>query len=315
MIAIVNQHRGSFDELINHIENYISNVDPNCFHMYLVIDQPYNDDQTSEIKRFQDQHLDKMTVIPHPYNKGLTPSRLTALRAVESDGIDKYSQVILGCTNCEYIRPLDINLATDLESYKNQILIVPCRYNKEGSYTEYEEYPAWSGVSKVSFGQYLSDYSKPDFTLVFPTVPLIRTIVDYKDRYTPEEIWMYNVLIYLNRNDEYINPSTLAVWQFNYPFQHAWYNPNGLTKSFDRKFVLENKRSFQARAEILLKAYDLDYISLSRYMLKTYLADYITLSDKFDLSIFSERLKVMARYEFQHWVEDADIQHYYKFIE
>lgn len=304
MILIINQHKGSYQELLDSIYNYIDNYDSKKFYQVLRIDgtEGYDESQLNHIKDLGKIHKDKISIIIDENNIGLSPSRVECVKYAFNNKLIDYSGMILfGCTNSRFKFKLTDYVESLLVSrYPTAIL---CDYENDfmtrSTKLLSNEY--------VSFSDFISDINKPDFTIMIPTKYASLINCHYDEKYYPEELILYP-----------ITKDTNGFIRINkYPLQDAWYNSTGMTKTFSREtMVLPNRKGFFDRAEILLTAWAEGNLNLSMEYLKNLVYDYVTLGDKLNLRIFKNiPLEGILDWALMRWLKNEYYDHTVTFNE
>lgn len=316
-ILIINQHKGDMKELYDHLDNYIRYWFSDSWYMILVIDQIISESDMNELLRWEHDYSDRFTLVFNGTNLGLTPSRFKAFnKALNSRLFSKndYQAVYLNSTNSRWVIDLTDRLASSILADLDGPTLTLSRYIVNEDYNSSKDFinsDSFVGKDMIPFESYIGNSSKREYGLIFP-------FDDFKDiyinhnlgcRYEPEEVWLW----YACHNHPESNN-----WLSIYPrvLQEAWYNSNGMTKSFNRQFVLENKKAFLNRAKVFLNAYKDGELTLSMHFLKYLMYDYITLSDSFNPREFQGTLlEAVMKWSMDRWLYNTDYDHKLKFME
>lgn len=316
-ILIINQHKGDMKQLYDHLDNYIRHWFSNSWHMILVIDQIVSESDMNELLRWEHDYSDRFTLVFNGTNLGLTPSRYKAFnKALHSMLFSKeYPQAVyLNSTNSRWIVDLTAELADDILSKLDTPILTLSRYIVNENYNTSRDFinnDSFDDHTMIPFESYIGNSSKREYGLMFSFEDFKYIYANHflDCRYEPEEVWLW----YACRNHQ-----TNRKWLHIYPMvlQEAWYNSNGMTKSFNRQFVLENKKAFLNRAKVFLNAYKDGELTLSMHFLKYLMYDYITLSDSFNPREFQGTpLEAVMKWSMDRWLYNTDYDHKLKFME
>jgi len=313
MIYIINQHKGEFSELKTHLLSYKERLKSKRFNMYLRVDCQITDDQAEELYDIAESLPGQLWISrsPDEWGWGLSKCRAeckNAFRNVYPKPGDNKDKILFGCTNCIYIHDLNDKLADELEKPVLPTLIL-CKYRND----VYDYRTDWSYIPYISFESYINDDYRPDCTIMIPACYYDHIKYFIGEKYYPEEIILSEILGRMKCDH-------LAVIYTR--IQEAWYNPNGMSANFNRKFMIENKKGFFKRATELIDKY-IGYnpleptINLSNNKLKALV---------YDLATLGTSEQVLERYQgtiieplywwaVKKWISNKDYKHKIQFIE
>lgn len=316
-ILIINQHKGDMRQLYDHLDNYVRHWFSNSWHMILVIDQLVSESDKNELLRWEHDYSDRLTLVFNGSNLGLTPSRYKAFSKAINNKLfsEKYFQAVyLNSTNSRWIIDLTDELANDILSRLDTPILTLSRYIVNENYNtskDFINYDSFDGHTMIPFESYIGNSSKREYGLMFSFEDFTYIYVNHflGCRYEPEEVWLWYACCnhQINRKWLHIYPRVL---------QEAWYNSDGMTKSFNRQFVLDNKKAFLNRASTFFDAYQAGELTLSMYFLKILMYDYVTLSDSFNPREFQGTpLEAVMKWSLDRWLYNSDYDHKLKFME
>jgi len=317
MIYIINQHKGDFNELLNHLDNFIQRCKSDKFKMVLRMDDAFTEDEykfiESKIKSGNivlDTHLKNENV-------GLSKSRFICANALSREYLPE-DRIIFGCTNCLWNTDLTDELADQILSYKG-VLFFDCNYEKD-------IYPKRTPYNKIiDFDNYVNDEYKPDYTISIPA--RFYRFIKYFDGefYYPEEIIISKVLnelhaegvLSVNTDPNIRNPIDI----FPIKLQDCWYNLKGLSATFNRKSMTRNSKGYFERAVELLNRWcdptEVRHLQLKECKLKALVYDLVTFGTAKQVIKSFEGTTVMGLYwwALQKWITNKNYNHDITFIE
>lgn len=334
MIIIVNQHRGTFNELMDNINNYLKMHSSNKWYQILMVDEvtdrPY-DYLTKFFDALNSTKGDKIKVIyktddsSNDYMRnGLSQCRWKCMVEAHNkfNVLTELDLFLFGCTNSSF----EVKLTDALHDYlvnlaSGYTLISDCLYPSHDeiskSWTHKFDY-----YDRVKVEDFINCQNRPDCSIFVPYWLFLKDYDTYEftyspfvnsnEKYNPEDlIWLYGA-----DTSGYIRHiHTIELNDLNKYFQLAWHNNNGMSATFSRKTVLDNKTGFYNRAEVILKLWLNNEFKLESNTLKNLVYDLVTLKT-LDMHKWSGTiLEPLITWALNKWISNPNYSHKIKFIE
>jgi hypothetical protein len=303
MILIINQHKGSDTDLERCLDNFVSKAVYPYFYMYLVIDQEPNYKTTEIINNYL-KYSDVLTIEQSSENHGLAYSRNASYThgyKLLLDRGESVSHILLGSTNSLFNV---VSLSEDIHGYLSEfkgLTLMDVSYDSSDTIKRNR-----IGLKNITFSDFFNLDNRPDYSQLISTPVLGGFDVYGKEKYNPEDVLMYKNSI----GDQHI------VNVINDKLIDAWYNSTGLSKTFSRETVVNNKLGFYNRAKFFIDEYLKGNISLSEDRLRHLTYDLVTLPDEVPIKKYKDTIiEPLITWSINKWVSNKDYDHKLKFIE
>jgi hypothetical protein len=328
MIVIVNQHKGTFKELIDNINNYLSQWDSNKWYQILTVDWVTDKSYefvSSYFNDFNKVHKDKMYVLCSEYKHypkaGLSPSRWNCMiegykRFPNMNENDLY---LFGCTNSRFKMKLTDQLHGWIMGMSTgTVTVVDCKYPSDSKIAN-----SWThefdDVTDIKVDEFINCPNRPDCTILVPFWLFYMDYNTYDLEQSPfismyDEMYMPEDLIWLFGADK--NKCIRHIHKIEGSYlQSAWYNNDGMSATFSRATVLDNKTGFHNRAVVLLNRWMKGDLKLTADSLKNLVYDYTTLHNINLKELDGTILKPLVMWALDKWSSNKEYNHLIKFIE